>query len=100
VSLVVAGLGARAGDSGVWQVRGPRLAASDSARMMSMHLWEKDMGIIADFVADSDAYSPVFAQALALYNLAYQAGYGDSDSAVIHRVLKSLHHVSSDASPE
>jgi hypothetical protein len=24
--------------------------------------------------------------------LAYQAGYGDSDSAVIHRFLKSLPH--------
>ena len=100
LSLVLEAIGDSAEQSRMWQVRGPRMAASDYSPMMSMHLWQKDMGIIADFVADADAHSPVFDQARALYNLAYQAGYGDSDSAVIHRVLKSLHHASSDASPE
>jgi 3-hydroxyisobutyrate dehydrogenase-like beta-hydroxyacid dehydrogenase len=100
LSLVLEAIGDSAGQSRMWHVRGPRMAASDYSPMMSMHLWQKDMGIIADFVADADAHSPVFDQARALYNLAYQAGYGDSDSAVIHRVLKSLHHVSSDGSSE
>ena len=68
------------------------MVTADYSPMMSMHLWQKDMGIISQFVADSGAPSPVFDQARALYDLAYQAGYGDSDSSVIHRILKSMPH--------
>jgi 3-hydroxyisobutyrate dehydrogenase-like beta-hydroxyacid dehydrogenase len=68
------------------------MVVADYSPMMSMHLWQKDMGIISEFVADAGAPSPVFDQAKGIYALAYQAGYGDSDSAVIHRFLKSLPH--------
>lgn len=92
LKMVLEAIGDSAGQSRMWQVRGPRMVASDYSPMMSMHLWQKDMGIISEFVADADAPSAVFDQARALYTLAYQAGYGDSDSAVIHRLLKSLPH--------
>lgn len=92
LDLVLAAIGDSAGQSKMWQVRGPRMAAEDYSPMMSMHLWQKDMGIISEFVADAGAPSPVFDQVRAIYALAYQAGYGDNDSAVIHRFLKSSPH--------
>lgn len=100
LELVLAAIGDSAGQSRMWQVRGPRMAASDYSPMMSMHLWQKDMGIISEFVADTGAPSPVFDQARALYALAYQAGYGDSDSSVIHRFLKSMPNASFPVTPE
>jgi 3-hydroxyisobutyrate dehydrogenase-like beta-hydroxyacid dehydrogenase len=100
LELVLAAIGDSAGQSKMWQIRGPRMAAADYSPMMSMHLWQKDMGIISEFVADAGAPSPVFDQAKAIYALAYQAGYGDSDSAVIHRFLKSLPHGTFMTTPE
>jgi 3-hydroxyisobutyrate dehydrogenase-like beta-hydroxyacid dehydrogenase len=100
LDLVLAAIGDSAGQSKMWQVRGPRMAVADYSPMMSMHLWQKDMGIISEFVADAGAPSPVFDQAKAIYALAYQAGYGDSDSAVIHRFLKSLPHGTFMTTPE
>lgn len=100
LELVLAAIGDSAGQSRMWQVRGPRMAASDYSPMMSMHLWQKDMGIISEFVAEAGAPSPVFDQARALYALAYQAGYGDSDSSVIHRLLKSMPNASFKVTPE
>ena len=66
------------------------MAAADYSPMMSMHLWQKDMGIISQFVADAGAPSPVFDRVRDLYDLAYQDGHGDSDSSVIHHLLKSM----------
>ena len=100
LELVLAAIGDSAGQSKMWQIRGPRMVTADYSPMMSMHLWQKDMGIISQFVADSGAPSPVFDQARALYDLAYQAGYGDSDSSVIHRILKSMPHASLKATSE
>lgn len=100
LELVLAAIGDSAGQSKMWQIRGPRMAAADYTPMMSMHLWQKDMGIISDFVADAGAPSPVFDRARAIYALAYQAGHGDSDSAVIHHFLKSLPHGTFLAKPE
>ena len=88
LDLVLEAIGDSAGQSRMWQVRGPRMAASDYSPMMSMHLWQKDMGIISDFVASAGVPSPVFDQARALYDLAYKEGHGDSDSSVIHKLLK------------
>lgn len=90
LELVLAAISDSAGQSRMWQIRGPRMVAEDYSPMMSMHLWQKDMGIISDFVADAGAPSPVFDRARALYALAYQAGHGDSDSSVIHHFLKSM----------
>lgn len=100
LDLVLAAIGDSAGQSKMWQIRGPRMAAEDYSPMMSMHLWQKDMGIISDFVKDAGAPSPVFDQARAIYTLAYQAGHGDRDSAVIHHFLKSLPHGAFLAKPE
>jgi 3-hydroxyisobutyrate dehydrogenase-like beta-hydroxyacid dehydrogenase len=90
LDLVLAAIADSAGQSKMWQIRGPRMAAADYSPMMSMHLWQKDMGIISEFVADAGAPSPVFDRVRALYALAYQAGHGDSDSSVIHHLLKSM----------
>ena len=100
LELVLAAIGDSAGQSKMWQIRGPRMVTADYSPMMSMHLWQKDMGIISQFVADAGSPSPVFDQARALYDLAYEAGHGDSDSSVIHRVLKSMPHASFKADPE
>ncbi|PUE56336.1 hypothetical protein B9Z45_09815 [Limnohabitans sp. 2KL-17] len=90
LDLVLAAIGDSAGQSRMWQVRGPRMVAADYSPMMSMHLWQKDMGIISDFVSAAGAPSPVFDQARALYNMAYQDGHGDLDSSVIHLLLRSM----------
>lgn len=90
LELVLAAIGDSAGQSRMWQVRGPRMAAADYSPMMSMHLWQKDMGIISDFVANTRAPSPVSDTAKSLYALAYQLGHGDCDSSVIHHILKSM----------
>jgi len=90
LDLVLAAITDSAGQSRMWQIRGPRMAAADYSPMMSMHLWQKDMGIISQFVADAGAPSPVFDRVRDLYDLAYQDGHGDSDSSVIHHLLKSM----------
>ena len=66
------------------------MVAADYSPMMSMHLWQKDMGIISEFVAAANSPSPVFDQARALYSMAYQDGHGDLDSSVIHLLLRSM----------
>jgi len=98
--LVLAAISDSAGQSRMWDIRGPRMVNADYTPMMSMHLWQKDMGIIAQFVAEAHSPSPVFDQARALYAKAYQAGWGDSDSAVIHQLLKSMPPVAQPAKPE
>ena len=90
LDLVLDAIGDSAGQSRMWQVRGPRMVAADYSPMMSMHLWQKDMGIISDFVTSMGALTPVFDTAQSLYTLAYELGHGDCDSSVIHRVLKSM----------
>lgn len=90
MALVLQAIGDSAGQSRMWQVRGPRMVAGDYSPMMSMHLWQKDMAIIAGFVEQTGSASPVFDQARLIYDLAYRSGYGESDSAVIHRVLRTL----------
>lgn len=96
LDLVLEAIGDSAGQSRMWQVRGPRMVASDYSPMMSMHLWQKDMEIISQFAAAAGAPSPVFDQARALYDVAYEAGHGDSDSSVIHWLLKSIADASLD----
>jgi 3-hydroxyisobutyrate dehydrogenase-like beta-hydroxyacid dehydrogenase len=60
LELVLAAIGDSAGQSKMWQIRGPRMVTADYSPMMSMHLWQKDMGIISQFVADSP-YSEIYA---------------------------------------
>lgn len=90
LNLVLDAIGDSAGQSRMWQVRGPRMVAGDYSPMMSMHLWQKDMGIISEFVSAAGAPSPVFDQAKALYSMAYEDGHGDRDSSVIHLLLRSM----------
>jgi putative dehydrogenase len=94
LDLVLEVIGDSAGQSRMWQVRGPRMVAADYSPMMSMHLWQKDMEIISEFVATAGTPSPVFDQARALYDIAYSAGNGENDCSVIHRLLKSMSGIS------
>lgn len=89
LSLVLDAIGDSAGQSRMWQVRGPRMVAEDYSPMMTLHLWQKDMGIISEFVTEAGVSSPVFDTARSLYDRAYALGHADSDSSVIHRLLKS-----------
>lgn len=99
LSLVLDAIGDSAGQSRMWQVRGPRMAAEDYSPMMTLHLWQKDMGIISEFVADAGVPSPVFDTARSLYDRAYALGFADSDSSVIHRLLKSASRAAGVAGP-
>ena len=86
LKLVAAG----AGNSRVFELRGPMMAASryDEATM-KISTWQKDMAIIGKFARDLGCPTPLFNASEPVYAAALAGGYGAQDTAAVCAVLEA-----------
>ena len=80
-----------AGNSRMFQVRGPQMVAGryDSA-MIAVELWQKDMKIIGEHATRLGVATPLFSATIPLYNAAIAQGFGKQDTASVCAVLENL----------
>jgi putative dehydrogenase len=90
-ALAVKVLGEGAGSSRMLQVRGPMMARGDYREAtMKVAVWQKDMGIIAEFARKLDCPTPLFATSSGIYNAAMAQGFSEADTASVCAVLERL----------
>jgi 3-hydroxyisobutyrate dehydrogenase-like beta-hydroxyacid dehydrogenase len=77
-----------AGNSRVFELRGPMMARGVyTPPTATMHVLEKDSGIIADFARALGVDTPTLSAAAPLYGEAEAAGYAQEDVAAVHALL-------------
>jgi 3-hydroxyisobutyrate dehydrogenase-like beta-hydroxyacid dehydrogenase len=90
-ALVYRVVGDGAGGSRMFQVRGPMMVAEDySDATMKVEVWQKDMGIIADFAAALGCPTPLFSASAPIYTAAMASGHAREDTASVCAVLGGL----------
>lgn len=81
-------IGSGAGTSRIFELRGPMMAAGVyTPPTATMHVLQKDSGIIADFARALGVATPTLDAAAPLYDEAEQAGYAEQDVGAVHAVL-------------
>lgn len=81
-------IGSGAGTSRIFELRGPMMAAGIyTPPTATMHVLQKDSGIIADFARALGVATPTLDAAAPLYDEAEQAGYAEQDVGAVHAVL-------------
>jgi 3-hydroxyisobutyrate dehydrogenase-like beta-hydroxyacid dehydrogenase len=81
-------IGSGAGTSRIFELRGPMMAKGVyTPPTATMHVLEKDSGIIADFARSLGVSTPTLDAAAPLYGEAEKAGYAHEDVAAVHAVL-------------
>ncbi len=89
-ALAVKVLGDGAGSSRMLQVRGPMMAKrAYKDATMKVEVWQKDMGIIADFVRSLKSPAPLFMASRAIYDAAMRSGLAKADTAAVCAVLEA-----------
>ena len=89
-ALAVKVLGDGAGSSRMLQVRGPMMAKrAYRDATMKVEVWQKDMGIIADFVRSLKSPAPLFQASRAIYDAAIKRGLAKADTASVCAVLEA-----------
>jgi len=84
-------IGAGAGSSRMFQVRGPLMVKGDYSRaLMKLGVWQKDMTIIADFARAVGCPTPLFSTTAPLYTAALALGRRDEDTGAVCAVLEEL----------
>jgi len=79
-----------AGTSRMLQIRGPMMVRNDYRdAAMKVGVWQKDMGIIAEFARDLDCPTPLFAATASIYNAAMAQGFAEADTACVCAVLEN-----------
>jgi putative dehydrogenase len=79
-----------AGTSRMLQIRGPMMVRNDYRdATMKVGVWQKDMGIIAEFARELDCPTPLFAATTAIYNAAMAEGFAEADTACVCAVLEN-----------
>lgn len=88
-------VGAGAGVSRVFQLRGPMMVENkyDDASM-KLDVWQKDVKVIGDFAAKLGCPTPLFSAALPIYAAAMAQGRGLEDTAAVCAVLEEMARVS------
>ena len=77
-----------AGNSRIFELRGPMMVQGVyTPPTATMHVLEKDSGIIAEFARSLGVPTPTLDAAAPLYGEAEQAGYVDQDVAAVHALL-------------
>jgi len=79
-----------AGNSRVFELRAPMMAADTYPATMKLDVWKKDMSVIGAFAADLDCPVPLFSATNAIYDAARAAGYGSEDAAAVCKVLADM----------
>lgn len=84
-------IGAGAGSSRMWEIRGPVMVderyEEPAARL---RMFMKDIDIISDHATEVNAPVPLFSAALSFYSAAMAQGRGDQDAAALIAVLRTL----------
>ena len=79
-----------AGTSRMLQIRGPMMVRNDYRdAAMKVGVWQKDMGIIAEFARELDCPTPLFAATASIYNAAMAQGFAEADTACVCAVLEN-----------
>ncbi|MEY3183441.1 MAG: hypothetical protein RLZZ613_129, partial [Pseudomonadota bacterium] len=79
------------GSSRMLQVRGPMMASRNwKDATMKVSIWQKDMNIISDALADTLTPAPLFAASAPIYHAAQALGLGDQDTASVMAVLEHM----------
>jgi 3-hydroxyisobutyrate dehydrogenase-like beta-hydroxyacid dehydrogenase len=77
-----------AGNSRIFELRGPMMAKGVyTPPIATMHVLQKDSGIIAEFARALGVDVPTLSAAMPLYDAAEKAGYAEEDVAAVHAVL-------------
>jgi 3-hydroxyisobutyrate dehydrogenase-like beta-hydroxyacid dehydrogenase len=80
-----------AGGSRMLQVRGPMMENEGwTEATMKVSVWQKDMKLIAQALADAQVPAPLFAATVPLYNAAIGLGHAENDTAAVFDVLSRM----------
>jgi len=80
-----------AGGSRMLQVRGPLMQDEGwQTATMKVGIWQKDMQLIADALADAQVPAPLFAATVPVYNAAMALGHAEHDTAAVFDVLSRM----------
>jgi putative dehydrogenase len=81
-------IGSGAGTSRIFELRGPMMAQGVyTPPTATMHVLEKDSGIIAEFARSLGVETPTLDAAAPLYGEAEKSGYAEADVAAVHALL-------------
>lgn len=90
-SLAVEVLSDGAGGSRMLQVRGPMMENEGwTEATMKVGVWQKDMKLIAQALAEAHVPAPLFNATVPLYNAAMGMGHADHDTAAVFDVLQRM----------
>lgn len=79
------------GNSRVFELRAPLMAANNyDPPTMKNDIWQKDMGIIANYASSLGVAVPLFFATVPLYNAAISQGLGGKDTAAVCAVLEQM----------
>ena len=81
-----------AGNSRVFELRGPMMVKDDYASNVTMKIsiWQKDMEVIGSFARKIRVPTPMFDASSAVYIKARKGGYDDQDTAAVCAVLEKM----------
>ena len=89
--MILALVKSGAGNSRVFELRGPMMAKSDYRdATMKISVWQKDMAIIGEFAKDLECQTPLFDATAPIYEAAMAQGLGAQDTAAVCAVLEKL----------
>ena len=81
-------IGSGAGNSRIFELRGPMMASGVyTPPTATMHVLQKDSGIIEEFARSLGVDTPTLSAAAPLYGEAEEAGYAHEDVAAVHALL-------------
>jgi len=81
-----------AGNSRVFELRGPMMVKDDYASNVTMKIsiWQKDMDVIGGFARKMRVPTPMFDASSAVYTKARRSGYDEQDTAAVCAVLEKM----------
>jgi L-threonate 2-dehydrogenase len=81
-----------AGNSRVFELRGPMMVKHDYASNVTMKVsvWQKDMDVIGGFARKIRVPTPMFDASSTVYTKARRSGYDDQDTAAVCAVLEKM----------
>jgi len=88
LDLVLEAIGAGAGSSRMFQVRGPKVVARDYDPTVRLEVFLKDLALITGFAEDLGVSTPMLAASRALYDEARDRGWADDDPVRVAELLR------------
>ncbi len=82
-------LASGAGASRIFEMRAPMMVNERyEPATMTLEVWQKDMALIREFVADCGVPTPTFSATAPIYEAAIEAGRNQQDTAAVYAVLQ------------